>query len=200
MLRFEQLEGRQVLSSIGLQVSAIPLTAAPNTSESTNWSGYVVPASAGAVSAVSGSWNVPTIKNPGKTTAYVAAWVGMDGFSTTAVPNNGTVEQTGTLSYVSGKTVTNYAWVEMYPGPMEEIVEQTPRGGYTPAPVKAGDVINASVTYGSSGFTVAIADKTQRWSFSGLLQIPAHWKPRRSGSWKRLPRPQASCRWRSSRL
>ena len=75
-LLLEELEGRLVPSASSLGYS-------------TNWSGYAVTAGPGSVTAVVGSWTVPTIL-PGRGTAYSAEWVGIDGFS------SATVEQIGT--------------------------------------------------------------------------------------------------------
>ena len=116
-----------MLSAVsGLHAAALQMANAQTAVDSYNWSGYAVltqPASrkvpATAVTAVSGSWKVPAVSDPGTSTAYAAVWVGIDGYSSS------TVEQTGTLSYVSVSngmtTVTNYAWYEMYPNPMYEI-------------------------------------------------------------------------------
>ena len=102
----EELEGRALLSS----VQALPLW---HTAYSTNWSGYAAetnlstPAS-NAVTAVSGSWTVPTVK--GKTNAYSSVWVGIDGYSSS------TVEQLGTEQDTTRSGATRYyAWWEMYP-------------------------------------------------------------------------------------
>ena len=64
-----------------------------NTVESTNWAGYAVVGS--DVSDVVGTWIQPAVTCSSQT-AYVATWVGIDGYS------SDTVEQTGTLAYCSG--------------------------------------------------------------------------------------------------
>ena len=122
-----------------------------NTAYSTNWSGYAVTASSGAVSKVQGSWIVPTAT--GTSTAYSSFWVGIDGYSSS------TVEQIGTDSDISGGRAVYYAWFEFYPSPMYQITSLT---------VLPGDVMSASVTYTgsvrgmfgrtSSTFTVTITD------------------------------------------
>jgi len=120
---------------------------------STNWSGYAVTGSTGSVTYASGSWTVPTVT--GHSTAYAACWVGIDGFS------SDTVEQTGTLSQISGGTPTYYAWYEFYP--QESIVQ------INTVPVSPNDKISASVTYSttpSNEFTLNILDTTTGKSFS----------------------------------
>src|SRR5271166_4368093 len=85
--RHDQLESRRLLSTV----------------YSTNWSGYgaatnlSAPAT-GSVTAVSGSWVVPTVTGSRRGTVYSAAWVGIDGLS------DSTVEQLGTEQDVSNGT------------------------------------------------------------------------------------------------
>jgi len=121
---------------------------------STNWSGYVAETNltnpaANSVSAISASWIVPTIKASTNST-YCAIWVGIDGYS------NSTVEQIGTEHDCINKKVQSYAWFEMYPGGSYEI------NGF---PLKAGDVISASVTYTAKNvFTMILSNNTQKVS------------------------------------
>jgi hypothetical protein len=119
-------------------------SSAPNASTSTNWSGYAVQSSAGSVSAVSGSWIVPTITSTG----YSAVWVGIDGYQSS------TVEQIGTEQDAGG---TYYAWYEMYPGASQTI---------TSLSISAGDSITASVVYSGGTFTLTLSDNTTGQSFS----------------------------------
>jgi hypothetical protein len=137
------------------------LTAAPRMHEASvngsswssyNWSGYTVTGPAGSVTSASGSWIVPAVT--GTTTAYAACWTGIDGFSSS------TVEQTGTLSYISNGYPLYYAWYEFYP--LEAIIP------ISAVPVNPGDKISASVTYSTSPseFTLTIEDITASKSFS----------------------------------
>jgi len=144
---------------------------------STNWSGYAVTGATGSVTSASGSWIVPTVT--GSNGQYAAFWVGIDGY------NSATVEQTGILAQVTSNRRTSqttyYAWYEFYP--LESIIEITtatsPSG--TPATVKPGDTIFASVTYSSPTFTLTINDKTEGWTFtttgsqSGATESSAEW-------------------------
>ncbi len=109
---------------------------------STNWSGYAVNTSAGAVTAVSGSWTVPTVTGAAGT--YSSTWVGIDGYSSNSV------EQTGIEADVNNSGVPTYsAWYEMYPAG-----EVTIPG----LAIHANDQITASVTYASGKFTMTITD------------------------------------------
>jgi len=134
-------------------------------STSGNWSGYAVPLETSSVkdtfSDVQGSWAVPAVTGTAGSAAYAATWVGLDGY------DDGTVEQTGTLQEWTGTKQVNYAWFEMYPGPMYEIE----------APVAVGDTITASVSYAGTKsvrvgrqtrqelvFNVTISDVTQGWT------------------------------------
>jgi hypothetical protein len=136
-------------------------TAASNASTSTNWSGYAVQASNGSVTAVSGTWTVPSVTGSG---GYSAIWVGIDGYQSS------TVEQIGTEQDTSGDG--DYAWYEMYPGASQTI---------TTLAISAGDSITGSVTYSGSSFTLTLTDNTTGKSFttqqsgSNLQRSSAEW-------------------------
>lgn len=107
---------------------------------SLNWCGYVAATNLqfptpGSVSAVSGLWTVPTL-SPSTSSTYSAAWVGIDGYS------NGTVEQIGTSHDWINGAQQNYAWFEMYPNSLFELV------GF---PVNNNDLIGAIVEYRANG-------------------------------------------------
>jgi hypothetical protein len=131
-LRIEELEPRWVPSGV-------------TSTTSTNWSGYAVTGSAASVSAVSGSWTVPTVTGTG--TTYSAVWVGIDGFSSS------TVEQTGIAADVVNGQAQYYAWYEMYPQGEREISSLA---------IHPGDKISASVTYSTATgtFTLTITDSS----------------------------------------
>ena len=112
---------------------------------SVNWCGYAAIPPVGTVSAVSGVWIVPTLSSSTINT-YSSAWVGMDGYS------NGTVEQIGTgHDWVNGAQ-DNYAWFEMFPNSMQEII------GF---PVNNSDLIGAIVQYmGNNVFQLSLFNYT----------------------------------------
>ncbi len=125
--------------------------------QSTNWSGYA--ATTGTYASVSASWVQPAgLCSRGD--QYAAFWVGLDGYS------SGTVEQTGSEVDCIGRTAHYYAWYEMYPGASVNYSST----------VRAGDHLNASVTYlGSNRFSLFIADTTRGWSHTttGSLAVAA---------------------------
>ena len=117
----------------------------PDAHDSTNWSGYVAAANmtdppADSVSAVYGSWIVPTITGPLTGTADSSTWVGIDGWG------NNTVEQTGTQQVIDNGVVAYRAWWEMWSSgdkqPQQTIQSMT---------VRPGDQITASVQFMTSG-------------------------------------------------
>ncbi len=127
---------------------------------SANWSGYVAEAAGspitgtnGTVTAVSGTWIVPTVSGPSNSASCV--WVGIDGYG------GSTVEQVGTEEDEVNGQSQYYAWWEMAPAAQVEIG----------SPVKPGDEINAQVIYLPSGnpkqnqFELFIQDVQQNWSF-----------------------------------
>jgi hypothetical protein len=160
-----------------------------STSTSLNWSGYAIETSltnpaSNAVSDVTGGWTVPTGIKTASGDAYAAVWVGIDGYS------SDTVEQIGTLQEATPKGVSYYAWFEMYPGGMYEIVN---------FPVVPGDTIAASVQYTGSktivvregrgrettevveNFLLTIANLTHTATFSTTQQIQS--AQRSSAEW-----------------
>jgi hypothetical protein len=123
---------------------------------SNNWSGYAAANSLNnpkknSVSAVSGSWIVPTVVSSGGDT-YSSLWVGIDGY------NSPTVEQIGTEHDFIGGVQQHYAWFEMYPGGSYLI------NGF---PLNPGDVISASVVYsGNNIFLMTLMNDTKKVSYT----------------------------------
>jgi|SRR5580658_2404712 hypothetical protein len=110
--------------------------------ESTNWSGYVVTGT--GFTQVSGDWTEPT-PTCTATTALVAFWIGIDGYSSDSV------EQAGTLIECYEKTAYQYTWWEMYPTNDIQVVGTT---------VASGDAIVALITRSGSDYTLKITDTT----------------------------------------
>ena len=120
------------------------------TVSSSNWSGYAATGSAGAFTSVAASWVQPTLTCTSKTT-YSSFWVGLDGYS------NSALEQTGTEADCIGGKAEYGAWWEVLPA-SESAYSVT---------VKAGDSLSASVKYNGNGtFTMVLTDSTQGWSKS----------------------------------
>jgi hypothetical protein len=124
---------------------------------SANWSGYAA-AEKGSqrVSSVSGEWVIPEIECPGGNykyqDAFLAQWVGIDGY------NNGTVEQLGSGVQCFEGVTYYYVWYEMYPaGSVEEgTVACINNNIDCPQP---GDRIAASVTVTGDGtYTLKLTD------------------------------------------
>jgi Peptidase A4 family len=111
--------------------------------ESFNWSGYADSSTAGAFTAVAGTWRQPaTVCSPEqRLTAY---WVGLDGF------DNATVEQLGTLAYCFEGLPYYFSWWEMFPGASVTV-------GST---VQPGDLISASVNRSGTNYTLTLNDFT----------------------------------------
>ncbi len=135
------------------------------TAETKNWSGYAVEGS--GFTSAQGSWVVPTANCTGTLLGYAAFWVGLDGYTSS------TVEQTGTTSDCIFSIPIYYAWYEFYPNGVVLV----------DVPVKAGDVISASVVYNATpnNFTVTITDVTSGKSathtqaVSGAARSSAEW-------------------------
>ena len=143
--------------STGSSGSGSTTTTASENTTSSNWSGYAVAtnlnnAASGSVTAVSGTWKVPTATaSSSASTAYSSVWVGIDGY------NSSSVEQIGTDSDIVNGQAQYYVWYEMYPSASMNIASMT---------ISAGDTINASVTYLTSGthagqFQLTITDASK---------------------------------------
>ncbi len=111
--------------------------------ESTNWSGYANTGS--GFSQVAGSWTEPSVSCT-RTTSLAAFWVGIDGYS------SDTVEQDGTLAECYGGAAYYYTWWEMYPTNDIQVVGET---------LEPGDSISASVVRSGDSYTLAVTDSSR---------------------------------------
>lgn len=110
--------------------------------QSTNWSGYADTGS--NFSKATGGWTEPGA-TCGRGTTYAAFWVGIDGYSSSSV------EQDGTLIECVHRTAFQYSWWEMYPTNAIQVVGSS---------VAAGDSISASVTRSGGSYTLSLTDST----------------------------------------
>jgi hypothetical protein len=118
------------------------------TVSSSNWSGYAATGGNGAFKSVSASWVQPAVTCSSKTT-YSSFWVGLDGYS------NSALEQTGTEADCIHGKATYGAWWEVLPA-SESAYSVT---------VKAGDSLSASVVDNGNGtFTMTLSDSTEGWT------------------------------------
>jgi hypothetical protein len=152
-----------------------------------NWSGYAdSETGTKTVSYVSGSWTMPAVTCPGKpyqnSDAFLANWVGIDGFT------SGTVEQLGTGAQCYEGVLYYYDWYEMFPaGTMIEGTQACINDNVNcPEP---GDQITASVsvTPGSSGnnnYFLQLTDRTRpQESFSTSASCATATCVDSSGEW-----------------
>ncbi len=139
---------------VGMAVAAARTTHAPGvgaifgtptSSSAYNWAGYAESSGTGTVTQVTGAWTEPSVSCPRGTT-LAAFWIGIDGYSSS------TVEQDGTLAQCSHGSATYYAWWETYPANAVQ----------TFASIHAGDKFNATVTWNSANgnFIMSITDIT----------------------------------------
>ncbi len=112
---------------------------------SENWSGYAA-VSAKKFTYVHSTFIQPKITCPGVKNQWTSNWVGLDGFT------SNTVEQDGTFAMCGGaasKTPVYEAWYELFPA-----------GSVNVFAVKAGDKMDVSVRFKSGKFTLTVADLT----------------------------------------
>jgi hypothetical protein len=123
-----------------------PAISGLNQVQSTNWSGYADDNTGGnTYSAVSATWTEPTASCT-STTSLAAFWVGIDGYSSDSV------EQDGTLIECYGRTAYYYTWWEMYPTNDIQVVGET---------LRPGDSISASVVRSGSSYTLKVTDSSR---------------------------------------
>src|SRR5580658_6155043 len=131
-----------------------------------NWSGYAdSETGTKTVSYVSGDWTIPAVTCPTgayqNQDAFLANWVGVDGFT------DSTVEQLGTATQCYEGVEYYYVWYEMFPaGRVEEGTTACINNNVNcPEP---GDQISAPVTAapgtaGTNGDPLSLTDHTGPW-------------------------------------
>jgi hypothetical protein len=130
----------------GTGPTVLPASPGVTSSASVNWSGFADTPSTNSpsqsVTSASGSWTIPQVNCLSglyrNQDAFLANWVGLDGYS------DGTVEQLGTATQCYEGVEYYYDWIEMYPaGTIEEGTQACINNNVNcPRP---GDRITASV-------------------------------------------------------
>jgi Peptidase A4 family len=110
---------------------------------STNWAGYADTGS--SFSKVSASWTEPSATCSGTSEQLAAFWVGIDGFSSSSV------EQDGTIIECDRGQLFQFTWWEMYPTNAIQVVGET---------LAAGDKITSTVTRSGTSYTLTVTDAT----------------------------------------
>ncbi len=125
------------------------------TQTSTNWAGYA--ADSGSYTTVTSSWVEPSVQCTSD--GIVAFWIGLDGWGST------TVEQDGTGVDCSSGSPEPFAWWETYPAnSIQEYNE----------PVAAGDSLTSTVTYQSNGkYDLVLTDSTEGWTENNVVAKPS---------------------------
>jgi hypothetical protein len=178
---FTNSAGHATTTAATLTVTA----AAPAPEESSNWSGY---ADVGATfNAVSASWTVPTLTCTGSGSAYSAHWIGIDGYS------SDTVEQDGTEADCINGAASYDAWYEMYGDNAVDSgyeVELSP----TTNPVSPGDPISASVSVSNNEWTLSITDSSSSHSWTYTTTPPIDFTAKQSSAEWVVERPEICSR------
>jgi Peptidase A4 family len=141
---------RPLLAAAGAGALAFGLPGVASATEvGGGWAGYV--ASSSTYTSVTATWTQPAVKCGSSSTAVVATWVGLDGYTSDSV------EQIGTEAACGSGSVDYLAWYELYPDYTVDLAKT----------VSPGDSITATVTATSSTeFTLKIADLTRAWTYS----------------------------------
>jgi Peptidase A4 family len=125
-----------------------------SSSSAYNWAGYAESSGTGSVTKVTATWTEPSVTCTKKGTTLAAFWIGIDGYS------SNTVEQDGTLAQCSHGAASYVSWWETYPANAVQ----------TFASIHAGDKFNATVSYNSATgkFTMSITDITSGTTWTKL--------------------------------
>jgi hypothetical protein len=133
--------------------------------DSTNWSGYADTGS--SFSKVSASWTEPSATCSSGSEQLAAFWVGIDGYSSDSV------EQDGTLIECYRGRAYQYTWWEMYPTNDIQVVGET---------LAAGDAITSTVTRSGTSYTLTVTDSkhtadsfTETQTCSSCANTSAEW-------------------------
>jgi Peptidase A4 family len=138
----------QAATAAAASPTAGPLAVTAGGLDSSGWAGYELSGASGAFSSVSASWTQPAATCT-KGDQDVAFWVGLDGVSSDSV------EQIGTETDCASGSASTFGWYEMYPADPVNFTN----------PVKAGDVLTASVTFsGTNKYTLVLSDATESWT------------------------------------
>jgi len=144
----------------------------PTNITSTNWSGAVITAAAGAsFSTISAEWVVPPVAQvpiKGVATSDVAEWVGIDGYKSADVCQAGVMETVQT-SANGHTTISCSAWDEWYPASANMI----PASSFQVSP---GNTIKVTVETTGAGATEAtfiFDDITTGKTYDASLTAPA---------------------------
>jgi hypothetical protein len=158
--------GGWVSPSTKLPGNAKPVSGTVSSMPSLNWSGFADTSSTSTAddfTNVTGHWTIPSVTcppGPYRTQgAYIANWVGIDGYS------DSTVEQLGTGAQCFEGVLYYYVWYEMFPaGTVEEGTTACINDNVNcPQP---GDQISASVnvtpgTAGNNNYALSLTDYTR---------------------------------------
>lgn len=126
---------------------------------STNWSGFVALTNLKnpknlSVEVVSGAWLVPEL-TPTPDDSFSSIWVGIDGFISPTVEQIGTEQDWDSVNNVQ----VNFAWFELFPGPLYAIYLD--KAHTILFPVNVGDLMGAEVAYvGKDKFHLTIMNFT----------------------------------------
>ncbi len=140
------------VAGFGMAVPAFAQTVpGPTTDSSYNWAGYV--SQGGTFTAVSGTWNVPTVSSTNSTAAD-AAWVGIGGVGASDLI------QTGTQAIINNGQTQYQAWYETLPQTSQPL----------PVTINPGDSVTASITQQSPGqWLINFRDNSNNQSYQATV-------------------------------
>jgi hypothetical protein len=156
--------GQPVISTHPMIPAVVPSgpvnSSVTSISTTDNWSGYYVNSpNAGAFTAVTGCWDVPSVSPSAVVPAYSSAWVGIDGTQNKDLIQTGTEQDWSSSTGQAPFAADYFAWWEILPAQATQI---------TTISVTPGDDMCASIgEIGASGqWTISLTDETSGRTFS----------------------------------
>lgn len=142
---------------------------APEFTQSTNWSGYVVPSDSALITAASGRWTVPTLNCSATPNGGASTWVGIGGYEWPSGGDSGALLQTGVRTDCVNGVQQDTAWWELVPSNPDNELDFL--GFY----VSPGDSMEASVYQASDGtWATRVDDLTT--GLSGVMVTGEGWE------------------------
>ena len=152
--------GLRISLALALALAALPAAALADSTNSTNWSGYVAHRPGLKFRAVTAVWTQPSVTcTVGAAPSASSTWVGLGGYS----QSSNALEQIGTERDCSRSGhPTSLAWYELIPSPAKPIAMH----------VRPGDVMFARVAVLGDTVTMKLIDRTRGKVFSKTVVDP----------------------------
>jgi hypothetical protein len=160
--------GATATADITLPVSSSPPRDGGQGQLSSNWSGYVVPSTAGVFTEVGGTWTVPSLDCAESPNAAMSIWVGIGGWAWSNGTSSGDLLQTGIEDQCINGVQVDDGFTEKVPSNPDHSVQ------FRNFPVLPGNTIQATVYQSTTGAWATRIDNLST-GLSGVLVVGVGW-------------------------